>query len=184
MPKKNQTIVPGPAPVEVPATPAVPPALAVPPAPPAPPVPIVYQPAPLSPSEERNWAMFAHFSVLINLVTGFLGALVALIIYLVYKDRSRYVAYHAMQSFIVQLICFGGVGLITTVMWGITAILSIPLIGLICCLPFACVLTPIGFILPFVNIVAGVWGGIQTSQGRDFKYWLVGDWVRGTLIGE
>jgi uncharacterized protein len=180
MPKKDETIIQQSVPAEVPAAPAVPPA---PPTPPASPAPAVSQPAPLSPSEERNWAMFAHMSVLINLITGLLGALAALIIYLVYKDRSRYVAYHAWQSFIVQLICWGGVGLILTAIWLITGMLSLAIIGLLC-IPFACVLTPIVLCLPLVNVVAGVWGGIQTSQGKDFKYWLVGDWVRGTLTGE
>jgi uncharacterized protein len=177
MPKKDQTTVPEPAPVEIPATPALPPA---PPVPPAPLATVVYQPAPLSPSEERNWSMLAHLSVLINLVTGLLGALAALIIYLVFRDRSRYVAYHAMQSFIAQLICWGGVGLIIAGIWAITGMLSLVLVGLLC-IPFACVITPLVMLLPLFNLVGGVWGGIQTSQGRDFKYWLVGDWVRGIL---
>ena len=55
---------------------------------------------PLSPSDERTWAMLAHLSVLLNLVTGFLGIVAALVIYLVYKNRSRYVAYQSMQSFV------------------------------------------------------------------------------------
>ncbi|MGQ9834083.1 MAG: hypothetical protein ACUVRJ_09870 [Candidatus Villigracilaceae bacterium] len=37
-------------------------------------------PAPLSPSDERTWAMLSHLSVLANLVTGFLGPVIALII--------------------------------------------------------------------------------------------------------
>jgi hypothetical protein len=177
MPKKDETLIQESVPAEVPAAPVAPPA------PPAATPPAPAQPAPLSPSEERNWAMIAHMSVLINLVTGLLGALVALIIYLVYRDRSRYVAYHAWQSFIVQLICWGGVGLILTAIWAVTGMLSLAIIGLLC-IPFACVLTPIVLCLPFVNVIAGVWGGIQTSQGHDFKYWLVGDWVRGMLTGE
>lgn len=177
MPKKDETLIQPPAPAEVPAAPVAPPA------PPAPTPPAPAQPASLTPSEERNWAMFAHMSVLINLITGLLGALVALIIYLVYKDRSRYVAYHAWQSFIVQLICWGGVGLIITAIWAVTGMLSLAIIGLLC-IPFACVLTPIVLLLPFINVIAGVWGGIQTSQGHDFKYWLVGDWTRGMLTGE
>ena len=32
-----------------------------------------------------------------------------------------------------------------------------------------------------VSLVYGVVGGIQASQGQDFRYWLVGDWVRGIL---
>jgi uncharacterized Tic20 family protein len=60
----------------------------------------VSQPAPLTESEEHTWAMLAHLSVLVNLFTGFLGPVVALTIYLIFANRSKYVAYHAMQSFI------------------------------------------------------------------------------------
>jgi len=56
---------------------------------------------PLSPQDERLWAMFAHLSVLLNLVTGALGPVGALIIYLTLKDRSRYVAFHAIQSLLM-----------------------------------------------------------------------------------
>ena len=38
-------------------------------------------------SDERTWALIAHLSVLINLFTGFLGPVVALIIYYSYKEK-------------------------------------------------------------------------------------------------
>jgi hypothetical protein len=59
--------------------------------------PNTLSPEPLSSSDEHTWAMLAHLSVLTNLVTGFLGPVAALVIYLVFKDRSRFVAYHSMQ---------------------------------------------------------------------------------------
>jgi len=142
-----------------------------------------YVHAPLTPSEERTWAMLANLSVLLNLVTGFLGALAALIIYLVFRDRSRYVAYHALQSFLFQLIFWGAPGLILALVWGLTGVLSMVLVGLLC-IPVACVFTPLILLMPVVSLVYGVVAAIQTSQGRDFKYWLVGKWVRGTLTGE
>ena len=94
-------------------------------------------PARLSPSEERMWAMLAHLSVLINLVTGAFGPIVALIIYLVYKDRSRYVAYQSLQSLLLQLIGWVGGGLIVGAAWAITGVLSAFLIG-ICLIPCSC----------------------------------------------
>jgi len=146
--------------------------------------PIVkYAPVPLTPSEERTWAMLAHLSVLLNLVTGVLGALPPLVIYPVFREKSRYVAYQALQSFLFQLIFWGAPGLILAVMWGLTGALSLVLVGLLC-IPVACVLTPLILIMPVISLVYGVVAAIQTSQGRDFKYWLVGDWVRGTLTGE
>ncbi len=137
----------------------------------------VYQPAPpMSPSDERTWAMLAHLSVLLNLVSGFLGVLAALLIYLILKDRSRYVAYHSLQAFIMQLIAWLGGGIVAGVAWAISSILSTVLIG--------CLLMPIALLfslLPLAALVYGVVGGIQCSQGQDFRYWLVGDWVRSTL---
>jgi len=138
---------------------------------------------PLSPSDERTWAMLAHLSVLLNLFTGFFGPIVALIIYFVYKDRSRYMAYQSMQAFVFQLIWWVGGGLLIGGIWGATGLLSIVLIGLLC-IPFALIATFILLIMPLVSLVYGVVGGIQASQGQDFRYWLVGDWVRGTLTNE
>ena len=136
-------------------------------------------PGPLTPSEERTWAMLAHLSILLNLVTGLLGPVGALIIYLVYKDRSRYVAYHSLQSLIFQLIAWVGGGILTAVAWTITGVLSAILVGLLC-IPIALVIS----LIPLGAIVYGIVGGIQCNQGQDFRYWLVGDWMRDTLTGQ
>lgn len=135
---------------------------------------------PLSTSDERTWAMLAHLSVLLNLVTGFLGPVAALIIYFVYKDRSRYVAYQSMQAFVFQLIWWVGGGLLIGGIWAVTGLLSIVVIGLLL-IPFALIATFVLLLMPLVSLVYGVIGAIQTSQGEDFRYWLVGDWMRGTL---
>lgn len=136
-------------------------------------------PLPLRPEEERQWAMIAHLGVLVNLVSGFLGPAVPLAIYMIYKDRSRYVAYQSLQALIFQLIWWVGGGVLAGVAWAITGALSAVVIGLLC-LPIACVISA----MPIVALGYGVYGGIQTSQGQDFKYWLVGDWVRNTLTGQ
>ena len=133
-------------------------------------------PTPLSVSEERTWAMLAHLSVLVNLFTGILGPVVALVIYLIFLPRSKYVAYHAMQSFLFQLLMWYGIG----VMWGIVGMLSAVLIGVVL-IPFACVLTPFFLIGMAIAPIYGIIGAVQASQGQDFKYWWVGDWARGIL---
>lgn len=134
------------------------------------------QPAPLSPEEERQWAMIAHLGVLANLVSGFLGPVVPLVIYMVYKERSRYVAYQALQGLIFQLIWWVGGGILAGVMWTISGVLSAVVIGVLC-MPLACIFSA----MPLVALGYGIYGGIQCSQGQDFKYWMVGDWVRSTL---
>ena len=138
----------------------------------------ISDPMPLSATDERTWSMLAHLSVLVNLFTGILGPVVALIIYLMFAKRSRVVAYHAMQSFLFQLVVWYGIG----VMWGIVGILCAVLIGVVL-IPFACLLTPFLLLGMAIALIYGIIGAVQTSQGQDFKYWLIGDWMRGTLTG-
>jgi uncharacterized Tic20 family protein len=133
---------------------------------------------PVSPADERTWGMLAHLSVLLNLFTGFLGPVAALIIYLVYKDKSRFIAYHALQSLVFQLIAWVGGSFLTGAAWLLSGILSTVFIGILC-VPFACLFG----LLPIAAIVYSIIGAVLTSQGQDFRYWLVGDLVRGTLAG-
>jgi hypothetical protein len=142
------------------------------------PVQTVQTVQPLSPADERTWAMLAHLSVLLNMVTGFFGPLAALLIYLIYRDRSRYVAYQAMQSFVFQLIWWVGGGILAAIAWTISGLLSIVVIGL-CLMPIALIIS----LIPLAALVYGVIGALETNQGKDFKYWLIGDWVRGTYTG-
>jgi uncharacterized Tic20 family protein len=164
------------------ASPAEPIAPVPPPVPPTPPAPTI-PPQSMAHSDERTWGMLSHLSVLLNLVTGFAGPIAALIIYLVYKERSRYVAYHALQSMIFQLIWWYGGGLLIGLMWAVVGALSAILVGIIL-IPIALAMTCVLGLLPLGAIVYGIVGAVQTSQDQDFKYWLVGDWVRGTLTGQ
>lgn len=138
--------------------------------------PVVPTLQPLSPSDERTWAMLAHLSVLLNLVTGFLGVAAALVIYLIYKDRSRYVAYQSMQAFLFQLVFWAGGGLLIGVMWAIVGALSAILVGILL-IPFAVLLTLVFLLMPILALAYGVVGGVQCSSGEDFRYWLIGDWA-------
>ncbi len=137
---------------------------------------VVSQPVALSPSEERTWAMLAHLSILVNLVTGVFGPLVALGIYMIFSSRSKYVAYHAMQSFLFQLFWWYGLG----ITWAITGLLTLLLIGILL-LPAALLLTPFFLVGMAIAPIIAIVGAIKTSQGKDFRYWWVGDWVRGAL---
>jgi uncharacterized Tic20 family protein len=139
-------------------------------------------PLPLAPGDERTWGVLAHLSTLLNLVTGFGGPIAALIIYLIYKDRSRYVAYHSLQAMVFQLIWWFGGGVLIGLMWAVVGALSALLIGIVL-IPLAVLATLLLALLPLGALVYGVVGAIRVNQGQDFKYWLVGDWVRGTLTG-
>ena len=137
-------------------------------------------PAPLPDAEARTWAMVAHLSVLLNLVTGFLGVVAALVIYIIFMERSRFVGYQAMQTFVFQLNFSAGGGLAIGLIWGITGALSAILIGVLC-VPFALLLTIALALMLLVALVYGVYGGLEANQGKEFKYWLIGDWVRSII---
>ena len=127
----------------------------------------------LSSSEENTLAMFAHLSILLNLVTGFLGLVPALIIYFAYKDRSRYVAYQSLQAVVFQLVYFFGAAILA----GIVALISTPLV-LVCIGLFGLVLALLLALVPVGALIYGIVAAVETYHGRDFQYWLVGQWVR------
>lgn len=126
--------------------------------------------------EERTWAVIAHLSVLLNLVTGFLGGIAALVIYFVYRSRSRFVAYHAMQSFIFQTIAWLGGGLVSGILIAIGGAFSFLILPLLCLIPGFLVL----LLIP-ISLIYGVIGAVQVNNGEDFRFWLIGDWVRSIL---
>ena len=67
--------------------------------------PVSATPRPLQPSDERMWAMFTHLSALVGIVVGagFIGWLGPLIIFLVFKDRSAFVAQHGRTTLNFQI---------------------------------------------------------------------------------
>ena len=131
---------------------------------------------PVSSHEERTWAMLAHFSVLLNLITGFLGGIAAIIIYFIYKDRSRLIAYHAMQSFIFQSITWIGAGLLSGLFIGFGSAFGFLILPLLCLIPGFLILLAIP-----ISLVYGLVGGVKVNNGEDFRYLQVGDWVRDIL---
>jgi uncharacterized Tic20 family protein len=146
-------------------------------------------------SEERTWAALAHASTLLTMLVslstlgigGLLFVFVPFAIYLVYKDKSSYVAYHAAQAFALQII--GTVGLFVAVLvgtialvlvWVISGVLSVILIGLLL-IPIALVRTVVFALLivaaPFVIGGFSIAATIEAGGGRNYRYPYVGDWV-------
>jgi len=129
----------------------------------------------LSKSEENTLAMFAHLSILLNLATVFLGILPPLIIYFAYKDRSRYVAYQSLQAIIFQLVYFFGAAILAV----IVAVVSAPFV-LVCIGLFGLLIALLLALIPIGALIYGIVAAVETYHGRDFQYWLVGQWVRKT----
>jgi uncharacterized protein len=92
--------------------------------------PAFYDAAPgpgVPPDVRSEYAMsvLAHLSTFLNLFTGFLGPVAALGIWLVYRDRSRMVASHALRSAWYQVAWL----VVIVVGWTVTAALMVVLVG-------------------------------------------------------
>ena len=122
-------------------------------------------PVRMSAQDERTWSMIAHLSVLLSLVTGIGGPIAALVIWLVYKDRSQRVAFHALQSLWYQVAW----AVILFVGWSITFILMFVLIGFL--------LVPVIAIASLVPFVHQCYAAYKVYQGVDYRYPIIADMV-------
>ncbi len=121
----------------------------------------------MSAQDERTWSMLAHLSILLNLITGIGGPLAALVIWLVYKDKSQRVAFHALQSFWYQIAWI----VILAVGWTITGILILVIIGLL--------LVPVMALVSLVPFVHQCYAAYKVYQGVDYRYPIIADMIDG-----
>ncbi len=134
-------------------------------------------------SDERTLAALAHGSILLGVLTSGIGGIVAaLVIWLVQRDRSRYVAFQALQATIYQLVgtvVFGALVLC----WALTIPVSlIPAMANPAAYrnappPTMWIALALGCIPLFIGAVwtmYGLWGAIRTWAGADFRYPIIG----------
>ena len=121
--------------------------------------------ATISVQEEKSLSVLAHLSVFLNLFTGFLGPIVALVIWLVYRDRSQKVAFHALQSMWYQVawLVLLGIG------WAFTGLLMLILIGFL--------LVPVMALLTLVPFANAAYAAYKVGQGVDYRYPFVADLI-------
>jgi uncharacterized Tic20 family protein len=131
--------------------------------------------------DERIMAALSHAAIILSL----LGLVVPVVMWVTQKDKSRYVAFQALQAIALQLIrlvgFFIGMGcymatIFSTVFMQAASSSSrtsgFPTAMLI---PFA-TLGVLGVFGLFFFLYAIV-GAVMTLQGKDFRYFLIGDWV-------
>jgi hypothetical protein len=140
--------------------------------------------------EERTLAGLAHGSVLLGAMTSGLGGiLAALVIWVVQKEKSAYVAYQALQALVYQAVVFV-VTMVAWCCWGLLWMLLIlvpltsnpqaydvaPPAGL--WVGLALMIVPLG--LWGLAILYGLWGAVRCLNGADFRYAIVGRWLKDT----
>jgi uncharacterized Tic20 family protein len=137
--------------------------------------------------EERVLAGLAHGSILLGLLTNGVGGVVAaLVIWLLQKQKSAYVAAQALQALVYQTVVF----LVTMVAWCCWIMVwMILLLPPIIANPAAYETTPppglwAGLILMVVplgiwglTILYGLWGAVRCLGGHAFQYAVIGKWL-------
>ena len=117
--------------------------------------------------EERTWSVLSHLSMFLNLLTGFLGPVAAVIIWLVYKDRSRKVAFHALESMWYQIVWF----VILAVGWTVTGLLTMILIGYL--------LIPVMAVVSVVPFVHAAYAAYRVGRDEGYRYPIAADLIEG-----
>jgi uncharacterized Tic20 family protein len=121
----------------------------------------------ISAQEEKTWSVLSHLSMFLNLFTGFLGPVAALIIWLVYKDRSRKVAFHALESMWYQIVWF----VILAVGWTVTGLLTMILIGFL--------LIPVMAVVSVVPFVHAAYAAYRVGRDEGYRYPIAADLIEG-----
>ena len=119
----------------------------------------------MSARDEQTWSVLAHLSVLLALVS--LMPFGALLIWLIYKDRSEKVRFHALQAlwyqiaWVVILVAYAFISLLLTIL----------LVGF-----FMFFLLPVLAVIPVVH---GCYAAYQVNQGVDYRYPFIADKIEG-----
>lgn len=136
---------------------------------------------------EKVLAGLAHGSILLGLFSNGLGGIVAaLVIWLVQKEKSAYVAGQALQALVYQALTF----LITMLAWCCWGVLWMvlllpPLIADPAAYEFApppgmwagLILVIVPLLIWGITILYGLWGAARCFGGHDFRYAIVGRWL-------
>jgi uncharacterized Tic20 family protein len=142
------------------------------------------------PEDEWTAAALAHASVLLTLILGaaggigaLIGPAVALAMYFGYREKSRFVAFHALQSFAYQLVgvlLYAVFAAVSAVWISIAAIMSasllLTIVGLLM-MPLALLMVLVLVGAPFIWLGYGLYASYQVYQGRNFYYRFIGDWI-------
>jgi uncharacterized Tic20 family protein len=120
----------------------------------------------MSAQDEQTWSMIAHLSVLAGLIG--LMPFGALIVWLIYKDRSPRVRFHAAQALWYQIAWI----VILIVYVFVAVILSIITLGIA-----AILLVPLGFLAALLPFIHGCYAAYKVNQGVDFRYPFIADQI-------
>lgn len=137
--------------------------------------------------DERTNAALAHGSILLFLANRPLGLLVAFLVWVTQRGKSRFAARHAIQALVYQLL-----GLVVVIaVWAGWAVLlagSAILPALVqphnpeALSPYTMIPAVLLIVVPFAVMMAwigyGVYAAVRVWRGHDFSYPMIGGWVK------
>lgn len=133
---------------------------------------------------DLNMAAFAHWSAVLGPLTNYVGGLViALVIWVVYRDRSAFVRQQALQALAYQLLALG-ITLLAWLGWAVLYVLSLvpwifgpepDMVPWTFWVGLGSMIIPCG--ISILVVLVAIWGGWRAHQGHDFRYPLIGRWV-------
>lgn len=135
--------------------------------------------------DERTMAALAHGSILLF---G-MGVVAAIVLWVTQKEKSRYVAFQALQAVVYHIAGFA-IFLVSMACW--MALYFVSLIPLMTtpeesagAALWIFVLATLLMLAPFVQmglwIVGGWWGAARALQGREFRYIVIGRYLERWL---
>lgn len=133
--------------------------------------------------DERVMAGLAHASIVLSLLTGGLGGIIAaLVVWLTQRKESAWVGFQAFQALVYQLLGLA-VGFLSMMCWFVLWVGSLfpamanpnqysdaPPAGFFVVLSLLCI--PI--LIWVLWTLYGLWAALRAWQGEDFRYALVG----------
>jgi uncharacterized Tic20 family protein len=140
-------------------------------------------------SDEKVFAALAHASVLLS----FLGPIGATIVWVIQRNKSKYVRYHALQAMGYQALAFWiwliGMFIVMFGVMGISIAITIAASESSAVPPEAMfVIQPIIMLTIFgmwgVMFLIGFIGAVFCMLGKDFRYPILGNWLQHKLFNE
>jgi uncharacterized Tic20 family protein len=137
-------------------------------------------------SDEKLLAMFSHFSIFLG------GIILPIIFYFVQKEKSKFVAFHSLQSIFFHLIYLAFVFIFVIVLMILLIAAGVfshhhsgnfdPETGIGMFAGIA-VFYVIFIVSAFAAIGYGIYMGIKAYNGENKKYFLVGNWAWKKVYG-
>ena len=131
-------------------------------------------------SDERTMAALAHASAVLNLFAGIGGLIAAFVIWMTQKEKSAWVAFHALQSLVFQAAVLTVTVLVVVLVWIAGFVVSFATIGIgtFVAVPVMILVFFGGMIIIGAVVIYALYGAYQIYQGREFRYIWIGDWLQ------